>query len=405
MIRRILVLGGGFAGINAANGLAATIGTRRKVRVTLVSDRAHFLFTPLLPNAASGDVALPSISVPLENALHPDVEVQIDRVDGLDLQKRRAFGHFHHDFDLALIAPGSVTDWDGHPEWAQFAKPCKNGSDAAAILDHMRKAFHMAASVPKPDRARWLTFVIAGAGPTGISLLAELHTLLRDELSLGDARLAEEAHFVLVDRDSELLTDLDPALREICQRHLETIGVELRLGEHVEDCGEGCVTLSCGETIETESFFWCGGVRANPLLEQAGLQVDDKGRAIVDSTLSTSHQSIYVGGDCASTEYPWTAQVATQHAQIIAQNLVADLSGRSHKRWDYVYHGDILTLGRDNAAVMYRGVAFEGRAARALYQMVYTALVPSNMRKLLVFRDWWSSDRKSRQELLTASES
>jgi NADH dehydrogenase len=196
---------------------------------------------------------------------------------------------------------------------------------------------------------------------------------------------------VLIDRRRRLLADMPSDLAEICRKQLERLGVEIVTQTKVTDIDDEGVMTHRG-LYRSRNVIWCGGVRGATWSASTDLPLDHVGRIKVNEQLLVQgEQNVYAIGDSASGPWPWSAQVATQQAAVAAQNVLADLSGQSWSRFEYVYEGDILSLGQNNAAIYYRGVAFEGRTAHTLHRILYTALVPSGVRKMLVFRDWLSA--------------
>lgn len=401
-MRRILIVGGGFGGINAVTVLQEALAPRRKVSLTLVSATSHFTFKPLLPNAAAGDIDPTSISIPIQDLVSEKTEFVTDRIEKIEMEHGRALGAGVYDFDYLILAPGSRTVWDeGMAGREDSVIPLHDVSDAVTINDRVRVVFEQAIAVPDAaERDRLLTFAVAGGGPTGVSLISELATAIRDDYLSNYPMLARHVQFVLVEPRASVLPNLEAGLRRLVQDALIREDVDLRLGDRVVRKDGSTIELESGDNIEASTLFWCAGVQPSPLLESCGLPLDDSGRIPVDSTMKSRdarREGIYVVGDAAGIgDIPWTAQIATQQGLLAAENVLADLSGRKRREWDYEYDADIITLGRRNAAATYKGKSFEGRAARALYRGIYTALVPSAMRKILVLRDWVSADFRNR---------
>ncbi len=411
-MRRVLVVGGGFGGIHAIQVLQEALAPRRKVSLTLVSAKSHFTFKPLLPNAAAGDIDPTSISIPIEDLLTEKTEFVTDRIERIDLDESIAVGAGTYEFDYLLLAPGAVVDWTSR-KWDSDPSvlAMHDVRDAVATFDRIKALVEEAVAIPdEEERSRLLTFVVAGGGPTGVSLLSELQTAIEEDYLADYPMLRNSVRFVLVEPRPSVLPRLDAGLRRLVQDALIRENVDLKLGERVVHKKGDEVLLESGETIVAATLFWCAGVHASPLLKSCGIELDQAGRIPVFSTMKArgvDREGIYVVGDSAGIgEMPWTAQIASEQGVVAAENILADLTGRKRREWDYEYDADIITLGRRNAAATYRGRSFEGRAARALYRAIYTALVPSAMRKILVLRDWVSSDmrNRSRERKLLESE-
>lgn len=406
-MRKIVIVGAGFAGIHATLILQEALETRRKVSLTLINADSHFSFTPLLPNAASGEIEPESISVPLVDLLTPKANLAIDRIARVDLKEGRLSGDATYEFDSILLAPGAEINWGHNGAWRDrtdvfgLAHP----RDAIAIRERIQWCFERALDDPSPEHRReFLTFVIAGAGPTGVTLGAEIATTLVEGLLADYPMLQRFVRVILVEPQAEILPDLEKSLRKLVTRSLEREGVQLRLRDRVVDKTDDRVVLQSGGVIKCQSLFWCAGVHPSSLIQTTGLTLDAQGRLPVDDDMRVrgcDREGVYAAGDVAGVgTRPWTADIATDQGRTAAHNILADLSGRKRRKWSYEYRGDILTLGSRNAVATFRGRAFDGRTARTLYRAIYTALVPSSTRKMLVLRDWLAASSRERHKLL-----
>lgn len=397
-MRRIVVLGCGFGGYHAIRELERSLESRRRVQLTVVADRSHFLYTPLLPNVVTGEVDLTHITFPLRDAFHDTTEIIDEHIESIDLDQRVLRGqHRDIEFDYLLIAVGARTHWRGHDDWADHALTCKDARDATKLREHISDLLERAAQVQsKAERERLMTFVVGGAGPTGTELAAEIFTTLKFEvLEDAEPELRDALRCVLVEPSASLLPDLPEAVRHRAQQYLQDIGLELALETTVEDVERGAVELSDGRRIETESFFWCGGIKPPPLIEDGDFVFDESGRVVVDSSFSVrGHSGVFAIGDCASVDpaIPQTAQVATQQGPQAAKNILAAFDGRAPRSWSYFHKGDLITLGRRNAIASLRGAVVEGRAAWTFYRMAYTALMPSGIKKATLLANWVASN-------------
>lgn len=400
-MRRIVVLGAGFGGLSAAHALERALEKRRRVQLTLVSDQANFLFTPLLPNVANGELPIQTIALPLRDQLMSDTELVIDRVVGVDLDRRELVGEQGRvGFDYAILAPGAEIDWMGHEDWAPHAMTCKSARDAVRIREAVERAYAEAGALSGEARERLLTFVFAGGGPTGVELAAELLAGLRmDVWPHADPALIEATRFVIVEPRRHLLVDLPEFIQHAAYRSLDEHRVELRLGESVVTRTADTVGLSGGEEIPCAHFFWCAGVKPSSIVQDAGFRLDSRGRVRVDDGLEALGQDgIFVIGDAARTpdNAPQCAQAANQQGPIAAANAVAALSGRAPSTWRFKHQGDLITLGRGHAAISVMGVDLDGAAAYAMYRLAYAALMPGPFKKLAVLKDWLEHDLQTR---------
>lgn len=409
-MRRIVVLGCGFGGLKAARRLERSLMGRRRVHLTVVSDRSHFVYTPLLPNVATGELGVSHITFPLREALDKSTELIVERVEGIDLDERVLHGHKSRiEFDYLLVACGAQTDWNGHT-WQSNALTCKSARDGVRLYEALASSLQQASACASSEaRQRRLTFVIAGAGPTGVEVAAELLSTLRNEIAPTSSGLAEAARVVLIERDSGILPRWPKDLGQLTRAYLRQNRLEMRPGTEVVGRSANEVELSTGEVIAADHLIWCGGVRAPSFLSDTGLSLDETGRINVDATLQARGQAgIYAIGDVANAGHgtDQSAQVASQQAPVAARNLVAALAGRAPRDWEHEHRGYLLSLGRENALAHVGDTLIEGRAARALYRLVHTALMPTAIKKASLFKDWLltgSSRRSQRWELLEAT--
>jgi NADH dehydrogenase len=241
-----------------------------------------------------------------------------------------------------------------------------------------------------------MTFVVAGAGPTGTELAAEIYTTLKfDVLPQARPDLRDALRFIVVDPSDTLLPNLPEAVRHRASEYLENVGLELAMGLRVAERTSDTVVLSDGRTIDAASFFWCGGVRSPDVIATGDFVFDKLGRVVVDSGFAVrGHSGIFAIGDCASVDpsIPRTAQAATQQGPQAAKNILAALDGRAPRAWSYFHKGDLITLGRKNAIASLRGAVVEGRPAWALYRMAYTALMPNGFKKASLLTSWLASN-------------
>lgn len=396
-MRRIVILGCGFGGFRAARELERELSERR-IQLTVVSDRADFLYTPLLPNVATGELDAAHITFELRDAFEPTTEVIIREVESIDLGARclrSPAGDIS--FDYLLIACGSQVNWGGHPEWAAHALALKDADDAVRLRERIAQVLNESAHISDPEaRQRHLTFVIGGGGPTGVEVSASLLAALKSDLSANAApELVAATRVILVEKGARLLPEMPAELAEIARGHLREFGMEFRLGTSVTSRSANEVGLSTGEVIQADNLLWCGGVRAHPMVAEAGFSVDDQGRILVDQYLkarapATSVAGIFAIGDAAyvGEESLQNAQVATQQALDAAYNIVADLSGRGYREWVFRPGAELISLGREQAAAFVAGSAIDGRAARTLYRLVHTAMMPGGLQKATLLKAW-----------------
>ncbi len=400
-MRKIVVLGCGFAGYNAALQLEEGLAGRRRTQLTVISDTAHFLFTPLLYSVATGELDMTHITVDLKDHLKPTTNLIVDSITGLDLKRRVLIGkNGEIPFDYLILAPGTVVDFGKlapAPDQPPVAHTFKDARDGVRLREIVESAFVQAEQLVEiEDVRKKVSFVLIGAGATGVELAAELYTRISaDLLPLASERVREQFRFILVESDPQTLKNLPDELRAVAQPYLESAGVELLLGNPVVKIDDHSVTLENGDVIESDNLIWCGGVQAPAFLAESGLKTDEQsGRVHVEDTLRVNgHIGIYVIGDAAITTpaLSQNAHVAIQQATLASQNLLADLVGRSTRPFSFEHHGDLISLGRGNAVVTVRNKVIEGKPAWLMYRLFYTAMMPRTLKKARLLKDWVAS--------------
>ncbi len=338
---RVVVVGGGFGGLNAVRALE-----HADVDVTVVDRTNHHLFQPLLYQVAAGILPPGLIAPSLRSVISKqrNARALLARVRDLDLERRvvQAEGPdgrmLELPYDTLVVAAGATHSYFGHDEWAELAPGMKTIEDARLLRDHILSAFEMAEIVTDPqERAEWLTFVLIGAGPTGVELagqVAELaHMVLpRDYRSVDTT----EARILLLEGAPAVLPPFDPKLQRYTHRRLEKMGVEIRTDTLAVAMDDESVTVKGPdgeETIRTRTRIWAAGVQASPLArllaERAGAETDRAGRIAVnpDCTLP-GHPEVFAIGDMVSlNKLPGVAQPAMQEGKYVAKVIKSRLAG------------------------------------------------------------------------------
>ncbi|RAL20943.1 hypothetical protein DL240_14820 [Lujinxingia litoralis] len=382
-MRKIVVLGSGFAGYHAARCLEDALLSRKRVQLTLVSDQSSFVFSPLLYNVASDELDPGHITTPLDEAFDASTEVLIARVEELDLKGRRLItDRGEVPFDYLILAPGTSRD-DEAFEGADQAQTPDSVRRAVDIRDRLAGLFEFG------DQDPW-TFAIVGASTDGVEWCAELASALADVRAKHPDTPPPSA-ITLIEARDRVLADHSEAMSEIATRYLTHLGVDVRTGRRVLQLEHGELLLDDGERIEATHIYHLAGRRGHPWVTRSGLPLDELGRVEVEDNLKVrGYHRIYAVGDVAQMQVssPRNAQVAMQAGRHAAQNLLADLVGRATLPFRYEDRGDFVTLGRANAALDLLGRAFEGRAAWLAYRLYFTALMPRPFQKALLLMDW-----------------
>ena len=386
-----LVLGGGFAG-----GYVARLLGRRGA--TIVSPENFMLYTPMLPEAASGKLEPRHVVVPLR-MMCPRAELILGRATAVDTERRRVTVETEDDDVIAVrysnlvVALGAVSRTLPIPGLAEHALGFKSLADAIQLRNHVLRRLEAAASAASEGRQRReLTFVFVGAGYAGVEALAELADLVRDALRYYRTLRETPQHWVLVDAAPKILPEIPSKLGDYAARELERRGVDIRVGTTLESVEPHAAVLSDGTRILTGTVVWTAGVRANPLNEQLGIPVDDRGRIVVDASLRVEgREHVWALGDGARVpneatpgQYdPPTCQHALRQARRLAKNLTGEA-----RPYRYRMLGQVATLGR------YKGIAevlrlrlrgFPGWFVTRTYHLYQLPLLT---RKLRVVVDW-----------------
>jgi NADH dehydrogenase len=397
-MRRVLVVGGGFAGLEVAKGL----GSREGVLVTLVDRENHHLFQPLLYQVAMAGLSPAEIAVPIRSLLSRfrNVRVLREEARAVDLAARRlTTDSGEHAYDSLVLACGAHHDYFGHDEWEEFAPGLKTLAQATEIRRRVLTAFEEAEKESDPERKRaWLTFVIVGGGPTGVELAGAIgemsrFTLARDFRSI-DPTLAR---VLLVEAGPRILPAFAAKLASRATRDLESLGVQVWTESAVTRIGAGFVEVGA-ERIRAATALWAAGVRAAELGATLGVPLDERGRVKVGPDLAVpGHPEVFVAGDQASPPpadgrpLPGLAPVAMQEGRYLARTLSRELRGEPRGPFRYVDRGQAATIGRSRAIVEIGRLRFGGFLAWLGWLLLHIYHLVGFRNRLLVVIHWaWS---------------
>jgi NADH:quinone reductase (non-electrogenic) len=385
-----LILGGGFAGSYVARSLG-------KHGATIVSPENYMLFTPLLPEAASGTLEPRHVVVPLRQMCRHS-ELLLGEAKAHDADRRRVQVQagervFWIRYSNLVVALGAIVRALPIPGLAEHALGFKSLADAIHLRNHVLGRLEAAAADPNPThRRRELTFVFVGAGYAGVEALAELSDLARDAL-----RFYPELHdipqqWVLVDAAPKILPEIPTRLGDYAARLLERRGVDIRTETTLEEVEPHAARLSDGDEILTSTVVWTAGVRAHPLLAELGLPTEERGRVPVDETLRVSGMSsVWALGDCAAVPNlatpghfdPPTSQHVLRQARRLAKNIKGDV-----RPYRYRMLGEVATLGRYKGIADVLGVRLRGFLGWWVTRTYHLYQLPLFSRKLRVVTDW-----------------
>ena len=394
----IVVVGAGFGGVAAVSRLK-----RLPVRVTLVDRNNYHLFQPLLYQIATAALSPADVATPIRSLFATDgnVRVLLGTVAAIDTQAKRVMlARGHLDYDTLLLATGATHSYFGRDEWAAFAPGLKTVEDGTAIRARVLGAFERAEASGDPaEVARLLTFVIVGAGPTGVELagaIAELahHGLRREYRNIDPAK----ARIVLVQSGARVLPSFPEELSAQAGAALARLGVEILLDSRVTGI-DGCgVTLAGGQTIATETVLWGAGVVASPAARWLGCETDRSGRVVVDEHLRVAGVAdVYAIGDTAASSgwagkpVPGLAPAAKQAGEHFAQAVEHALLGRSTAPFAYRHQGSLATIGRKSAVADFGWIRLSGAPAWWLWGAVHVGFLAGFRNRVAVMVNWvWS---------------
>jgi NADH dehydrogenase len=410
---RIVIVGAGFGGLSAAHGLAGAAAD-----VTVIDRRNYHLFQPLLYQVATAGLSPAQIASPIRSILRraTNVHVLMGAVSAVDRQRRIVCVEDREvAYDYLVVATGARHSYFGHDEWESVAPGLKNIDDATGIRRRILTAFEEAESAQTAEqRQRFLTFVVVGAGPTGVEMagaIAELaHVALRHDFRVINPH---DARIVLVEAGPRVLPAFPPSLSESAHRSLERLQVDVRLGAPVSRCDASGVAI--GEHhLEAATVIWAAGVRASRAGQWLQADQDQAGRIKVGPHLSLpGHPEIFVIGDTAlavdgdGRPLPGLAPVAKQQGTYIARLLRARLTGKATPSpFRYRDYGALATIGRGAAVADFGWIRLDGTLAWLLWGLVHISFLIGFRNRLVVMLDWlWSYVTfQSGARLITGSE-
>jgi len=390
----VLVVGGGFAGAYVAR----LLGRRG---ATIVSPENFMLYTPMLPEAASGTLEPRHVVVPLRQ-MCPHAELLLARVTAIDEEERLVTierpdaGADQLRYEQLVVALGAVARSLPVPGLAEHALGFKDLADAIHLRNHVLRELEAADAALDDTRvAEHLSFVFVGAGYAGVEALAELSDLVADALRWYPRLRDAPQRWVLVDAAAKILPEIPTRLGEYAARELARRGVEIRTSTTLESLAAGEATLSDGDCIPTHTLVWTAGVRAHPLLSELGLPLDDRGRVRVDRFLRVEgREQVWALGDCAAVPNGATPDhvdpPTCQHALRQARRLAKNLSG-TPQPYAYRMLGQVATLGRYKGIADVMGVRFRGFPGWFVTRSYHLFQLPLLSRKLRVVVDWTTS--------------
>jgi NADH dehydrogenase len=409
--KRVVIIGGGFAGIAAARALR-----RCDAEVVLIDRRNHHIFQPLLYQVATAVLAPAEIAAPIRQIEEEqkNLTVMLAEVTAVDLSSRWVNvsyptpGNHKIAFDFLIIAAGMQPSYFGHDEFARYAPGLKNLSDAERIRTKVLSAYELAELTDdESERSRLMTFVLVGGGPTGVELAASMAQMAAVTLR-GNFRRFDPANtsIVLIEGGSRILPTFAESLSRKAARRLEKLGVKVLTGTKVEKVDDQGVVAG-GKRISSATVLWTAGVAASPVVKTLGVPTDRAGRLPVDPFLMVPGASgVFAVGDVAALGQngrllPGVAQVAIQQGRYVGQVIARELKGRAPRRpFLYFDKGNMAVIGK-NFAVLERGrIRMSGFITWLVWVFIHVMFLPQLQNRLRVQRQWfwsyWTGQRGSR---------
>lgn len=396
--KHVLILGGGFAGLACAKGLAGD-----GFRITLVDRTNHHLFQPLLYQVATAGLTMAEIAQPLRSILadQKNVTTLMDEVKSIDLANRQVRLNDHVlDYDYLVIGLGAKTGYFGHFEWAEHTIGLKNLNDAMTIRKEVLLAFERAESAPDPaEAAKQLTFVVVGGGPTGVEMAGSLAELARVVLKNDFRRIdPSQAQVILIEAGSKLLSTFPGDLPDYTRTRLGKMGVTVLLNAPVSEVGKGYVVVA-GQRIDAPIIIWAAGIEASEVTRSlAGIPLDRSGRIEVLPDLSLpGHPEVFAAGDLVAltdpngVRVPGVSPAAIQMGQFIAKILLTGADPATRAAFQYWDKGSMATIGRKAAVAAFSGVQMRGFLAWLMWLFVHLLFLVGMRNRASVFLHWvWS---------------
>jgi NADH:ubiquinone reductase (H+-translocating) len=392
---RVVIIGGGFAGLTAARGLR-----KADVDVTLIDRTNHHLFQPLLYQVATAVLAPSDITSPIRWLLRKNTNttVLMAEVDSIDCERQLVHadrGQLTVPYDYLVVASGARHAYFGHDEWEPNAPGLKSLEDALEIRNRFLMAFEEAEKAPPEERESWLRFVVVGGGPTGVELAGILpdiaHHSMLDDFRNFDPR---DTKIVLLEGGPRLLTAFEPDLAARALRDLQGLGVEVHLNAVVTGIEKDAVYVG-EQRIPTRTVLWAAGNQASPLARSLGAPLDRAGRVLVNPDLSVpGAPHVFVTGDLAAVPYkdgqlvPGVAPAANQMGKLAAQNirrLLADLPTLTFKYRD---KGNLATIGRYRAIAEIGKLKLRGQFAWWFWLVVHLMYLATFRNRIVVLIEW-----------------
>jgi NADH dehydrogenase len=401
--RKVLILGSGFGGSYVLRKIVPELNRNENVETTMVSDENFMLFSPMLHEVAMGSIETRHIAYPIRRLHWRDrfnfVNAEVEQID---LSKRTVITSLGTlNFDYLVLALGSVSNLSGAEAAGNNVFTLKTLKDSMLIRNHIIEVFERASVEMDSEKQRQLlTFVVAGAGYTGVQLVTEMHDFVLKGLPRFYRSVnRSNIRIILVEAAPKIISELHTKLGAYTMRHLQNSGIEVRMKSRVTSTSDDNIEISNGtetEVVPCSTLIWTVGVRANPRIAELTVEKDNIGRVYVNSLLEVrGAPGVYAVGDCARFEDPRTGQpapprahIAVRQAKVAAHNILAEIRGQAPKQYHFTNDAEVLSLGSSQAVFRFRGLRLYGLLARFLWTAGYTLLITGNYNRTRVMLDW-----------------
>lgn len=404
-IKKILILGGGFGGVNILREVQNMFQNKVNVEISIVNQNNFFLFTPMLPEVASGMIHPRDISIPIRTfckraKFYQAVISSIDLEQKLVTISRLFDGKVHAlEYDYLILSLGSITNFFGNKNIEKHSFTIKTIEDAIGIRNHSINMLENAGQTSDPDlQQKLMTFTVVGGGFAGVETIAEINHLIREAAARMYPNInPEKINMKLISSKDGILPEVSESLSKKATEYLKKHGVELLTNTKAVDADEDYVLLDNNEKISCATLIWAGGVTVDPVISELKCELGKSGKVQVDKFLRLiGYQNVFALGDCAEVidqitgkPYPPTAQHAIHQSEVVSHNLKVSLTGKDKmKAFSFQSKGMMATIGKRNAIVSVFGYNFQGIIPWIMWRTYYVLQMPSLGKKIKVVIDW-----------------
>lgn len=395
-MKKVVIIGGGFGGLNAAKSLK-----NADVEIFLIDKTNHHLFQPLLYQVATAGLSPGYIAVPIRSILSKQKNLTVILGEVIEIDKHNKFVRLNNQeiihYDFLIIAIGSRHTYFGNDDWEKIAPGLKTLEDAITIREKVLLAFEKAESTGSlAERKKYLTFVIIGGGPTGVELAGALAEIARKTMKDDFRRinLVKDTNIILIEAADRILTSYPEDLSEKAKKSLIELGVDVRLNTKVLKIEQDKIITSDGE-IQTGTILWAAGNKVSSLLSQLEVPLDNIGRVIVEPDLTIpGDNSVYVIGDAAcflhqnNKPLPGVCPVAILEGRYVAKDIKLKLKNKKNKPFYYFDKGNLATIGRAKAVADFGFIRFSGFFAWLIWVFVHILFLIGFRNKFIVMTEW-----------------